>query len=109
MQDRKYRRYHYVIAAVTFIDLPLWIELRHQEWILAGLSLGLMLALTARRMAQIGWDKLWVYPYCCAVLCPLSMLVFWPSLSPWVTFSCMAALHIPVMVWPPATREAAGA
>src|SRR5260370_22488192 len=104
MQVKAYRRRSYVIAAVL-IDLLLWIELRRHEWIGAGAFLFVMLDLTARRMSEIGWERMWVVPYCCVTLSPLSMLVFWPSLNPWVAFSCVAALHIPVSVWPSSNRQ----
>ena len=105
MPIHAYPRYRYVIAAVAFIDFPLWVELRHHAWIVTAAILLLMLTLTARRMAEIGWDRIWAVPYCCVTISPLSMLVFWPTLNPWVAFSCVAALHIPVMVWPSGNRQ----
>ena len=105
MQVRAYRRRIYVILSVAVIDFPLWIELRHQEWVGAGVITFLMFAVTAHRMAQIGWDRIWAVPYCCVALSPFSMLVLLPTLDPWVSLYCVAALHLPVMVWPSGNRQ----
>jgi hypothetical protein len=101
-----YSRFRYVVSAIVFIDLPLWFEIRRRDWVLAGVCLFLMLAITYRRIGEIGWDKRWVVPYCCLTLTPLALLYIWPSWNPWLAFSLVAALHFPVMAWPASTREA---
>lgn len=110
MQGKVYRRRTHVIAAIAVVDPPLWIELRRHEWIGAAALMFLMLAVTARRMSEIGWDRAWAVPYCCVTISgPLAMLVVWPSVNPWVAFSFVAALHLPVMVWPATkSRQASG-
>lgn len=100
MPVQAYPRYRYVVSAIVFIDLPLWIEARHRDWVLVGASLFVMLVLTVARMREIGWDQIWAVPYCFWTVSPLSFLYLRPTLSPWIAFACIAALQTPVMAWP---------
>lgn len=100
MPVHTYPRYRYVVSAIAFIDIPLWFEARHRDWVLVGASLFVMLVLTAARMREIGWDQIWAVPYCFWTVSPLSFLYLRPSLNSWIAFACIAALQTPVMVWP---------
>jgi uncharacterized membrane protein YhaH (DUF805 family) len=100
MENRTYSKYRYLISVVAFIDFPLWVAIRHHEWVIAIVLFIPMTLLATRRFAEAGWRGTWAALWCFETISPLALLYFFPGVNQWLALLCVVALQVPLMLWP---------
>lgn len=105
-----YSRSRYVVTAIVFLDLPLELAVKHHAWFFVAAMVLSLLFLTTHRLIDVGWQRLWAVPLCCAGISPTLALYSWPDLDLWLILGFMAILQVPVMAWPiaPPSSEVGG-
>jgi hypothetical protein len=92
--------WHWYLFSALLIDTLLGREVSEHAWLFACALVLLLVYMTARRFADIGWGRWWAIPYALFTLCPYAVLFLHPEANVRLITLVVVLLQVLAMVWP---------